>query len=350
MADYGEYEHFTGGPSPFPSWKEWYEDSRVLQGKLSAPLDIPLNKYDWYSDVPSLNAISNHEYPNFNPGIPDQYRVDVWEQDFKQDEKTGDLPNLTMMWLPDDHTAPGSTVAPTPIASVADNDLAVGRVIDDISHSQFWKDTAIFVVEDDTSSGVDHVDGHRGPLWIASPYAKRGGGIDDEYLSQINVVKTIEQILGIQPMNQMDRAAMPIFSAFTDRPNYTPYDVLHNQIPLSLDAPGTAAETAEEEKEIAAADAAAKTPDATEDAARFAAVPKAESKVAQAWKAWSINVADKRLTGLHAENDSVNPQQLNRYDWYATHAWSKPYPGETKILRPDEVPGRNWPVGYLGED
>lgn len=345
VADYGEYEAFTGGPSPFPSWKEWYEDSRVLQGKSSASLDIPLNKYNWYSDVPSLNAISNHEYPEFNLGIPDQYRVDIWEQDFKQDEKSGSLPDLTLMWLPDDHT--GGSPDPTPIASVADNDLAVGRVVDDISHSKFWKESAVFVVEDDSQAGVDHVDGHRAPLWIASPYAKRGV-IDNEYFTQLSMVKTIEQILDIQPMNQMDRAALPMFSAFTNTPNDTPYDVVHNQIPLSLGAEGAETETAEEEKEIAALDA--KTSTSPEDVAKLTAVPKAEDSVAGAWATWTSKVLDKRLTGLHAHADSVNPEQLNRYDWYTAHGWSKPYPGDTKILKPGEVPGRNMPAGYLGED
>ena len=345
VADYGEFEAFTGGPAPFPSWKEWYEDSKVMQGKLNAPLDVPLNKYNWYSDVPSLNAISNHEYPMFNLGIPDQYRVDIWEQDFKQQEKTGNLPNLNIMWLPDDHT--GGSPDPTPVASVADNDLALGRIIDDVSHSQFWKNTAVFVVEDDSQAGVDHVDGHRAPLWIASPYAKQGL-IDNEYFTQLSMVKTIEQILNIQPMNQMDRAALPMFSAFTNRPDYAPYDVEHNQIPLSLDAAGAEKETAEEEAEISALQAKA-TASPTQ-AATAAAVPKAEHSVADAWSTWMVKVADKSLTGLHAQPDSVNPEQLNRYDWYTAHGWSKPYPGDKRILKPDEVPGRNRPIGYLGED
>lgn len=345
VADYGEFEAFTGGPSPFPSWREWYEDSKVLQGKTNSPLDVPLNKYNWYSDVPSLNAISNHEYPMFNLGVPDQYRVDIWEQDFNQAEKTGNLPNLTLIWLPDDHT--GGSPDPAPIASVADNDLALGRIIDDISHSQFWKESAVFVAEDDSQAGVDHVDGHRAPVWVASPYAKRGV-IDNEYFTQLSVVKTIEQILDIQPMNQMDRAALPMFSAFTNTPNDTPYNVVHNQIPLSLGASGAAAETAEEEQEIAALDG--KPAASTNAAATVASVPKADGPVAHAWSEWMTKVADKHLTGLHAAPDSVNPEQLNRYDWYTAHGWSKPYPGDRKILKPEEVPGRNMPTGYLGED
>jgi YVTN family beta-propeller protein len=347
VADYGEFEAFLGGPSPFPSWKEWYEDSKVLEGKSSAPLDVPLEKYNWYSDVPSLNKISNHEYPLFNLGVPDQYRVDIWEKDFKEAEKSGNLPNLTIIWLPDDHT--GGYPDPTPIASVADNDLGLGRIVDDVSHSQFWKSSAVFVAEDDSQAGVDHVDGHRAPLWVASPYAKRDA-VNHEYFTQLNMVKTIEQILDIQPMNQMDRAAMPMFSAFTNTPDDTPYDVVHNQIPLTLGAEGTEAETEEEEKEIAELDEKAGTPNYVPEALKKTAVPDGEQETADAWSHWMTAKADKHLTGVHAAVDSVNPEQLNRYDWYTSHGWSKPYPGDSKILTPDEVPGRNLPAGYLGED
>jgi hypothetical protein len=343
VVNYGEYEAFSEHAGH--SWREWWQDAKVLEGKLSAPLDVPLNSYKFYSDVPSLNKISNQAFPDFDLESPDQFRVDLWEQDFKKAEGTGDLPNLTIMTFPDDHTGG----APTPIAEVADNDLAVGRLISDLSHSRFWKESAVFVEEDDSQAGVDHVDGHRSVLYVASPYAKRGV-INDEYFTQINVTKTIEQILDIQPMNQMDRAAMPMFSAFTNKPNDTPYDTVHNQVPLTLGVKGAEAETAEEEREIAAADAAAKTADTTTDAARLAAVPKSAASAAGAWGTWMRTVAHPRLTGKHAAPDSVNPQQLNRYDWYTAHGWKKPYPGDKNILTPGEVPGRNWPVGYLGED
>ena len=144
------------------------------------------------------------------------------------------MPNLTFMWLMTDHTT-GSGV-PDPVAQVADNDLAVGRVVDTISHSQFWKSTAIFIVEDDTQNGVDHVDGHRGPAFVISPYS--ASGVENDYDTQLNMVKTIEQILGIHAMNQEDWAAEPMYSAFTDHPNFAPYTVQQNQIPLTLGAPG----------------------------------------------------------------------------------------------------------------
>ena len=164
------------------------------------------------------------------------------------------MPNLTFMWLMTDHTTGSGD--PDPVAQVADNDLAVGRVVDAISHSRFWKSTAIFVMEDDTQNGVDHVDGHRAPMLVISPYSKPG--VDDQYYSQINVVRTIEQILGIQPMNQEDGSAMPMYDAFTDHPSWSafqPFDARAEPDPahprragLSVDAapapPGVASDQA----------------------------------------------------------------------------------------------------------
>src|SRR5919197_1297463 len=109
-----------------------------------------------------------------------------------------------MMWLSSDHT--GGT--PTPEAQVADGDVAVGKIVQEISHSRYWKDSAIFVVEDDSQNGIDHVDGHRAPIQIISPWAQHGT-VDSRYYSQITMIRTIEQILGIHPMNQKDTAATP---------------------------------------------------------------------------------------------------------------------------------------------
>jgi hypothetical protein len=168
-----------------------------------------------------VNAIDDHAYPKFDLTIPDQYRVDVWQQSFQNSEKTGSLPGLNLLWLPDDHTAGIGSGDPYPVAEVADNDLALGRIVDTISHSSFWKSSAIFVLEDDPQNGVDHVDGHRSVLWMISPYA-RHGAVNDTYYSQINVVKTIEMLLGMAPMNQEDAAAEPMYDAFTSHPDFSP--------------------------------------------------------------------------------------------------------------------------------
>ncbi len=219
-ADFGEYQNFLDVPAG-ATWQQFYQDSQILEGKASGPLPVPESGVNSYADIPSLNAISNHEYPKFDLNIPDQYRADVWQQSFANSEKTGKLASLNMLWLPDDHTAGIGGGTPYPVAEVADNDLALGRIVDTISHSQFWKSTAIFVLEDDPQNGVDHVDGHRSVLWVISPYA-RHGAINDTYYTQINVVKTIEMILGARPMNQEDEAALPMYNAFTAKPDFTP--------------------------------------------------------------------------------------------------------------------------------
>jgi YVTN family beta-propeller protein len=329
--DFGEYNNFIQQPSPTPSWSDYYKDSQILEGKATGPLPVPTSEVYSYADIPSLNAIDDHQYPVFDLGIPDQYRSDIWLQSFERSEKSGQLANLNLIWMPDDHTAGVGTGDPQPTAEVADNDLAVGRIISTISHSKFWKSSAVFVVEDDTQNGVDHVDGHRGPLLIASPYAKRGI-VDDTYYTQLNLVKTIEQILGIAPMNQEDRAAEPMRDAFTNKANLTPYTVRPNQIPLTLGLTTTSSTSA----------AAAFVPAAP----AAIGVPAAEQAIYEQWVAWSRT---GRFNGTHPIQDWANPEQLNRLDWYSAHGWKIPYPGDKAILAPDQVPGHNLPADYLGD-
>ncbi|WP_269854504.1 bifunctional YncE family protein/alkaline phosphatase family protein [Streptomyces sp. RPT161] len=201
VQDFAEYAGNIALPSTgAPTWAQWYHDSQVLEGKASGPLHTPIGRYPTTSDVPSVNAVNHPDYPTFDTDIPDQYRVDIWQRHFNDSVRSGRLANLTMIQLPQDHTNGISGTDPYPTAMAADNDLAVGRIVDTISHSRFWKDSAIFVLEDDSQNGVDHVDGHRAPLWVISPYAKRHTVVST-YYSQVNVVRTIEQILGAQPMN-----------------------------------------------------------------------------------------------------------------------------------------------------
>jgi YVTN family beta-propeller protein len=339
VRNYGEFEAATTGKQG--TWQQYYADSQIMEGKATGPLPVAQNAAQWVSDVPSLNQVSNHDYPHFDPSIPDQYRADIWEQDFKNAEKTGVLPSLTTMTLGDDHTGG----APTGEAQNADNDLAVGRIVSDISHSQFWKDSAVFVLEDDTQAGSDHVDGHRGPLFIASPYAKRGV-VNSGYYTQVNVVKTIEQILGAQPMNQMDQAAVPMYDAFTNTPNLTPYTLQPNQVPLTQGVtnliPLTPSASTAADPSAAAAVTATNGPAAP-------AVPAAEKSVAGQWATWYKTEAEPKLTGPNAVADATNPAQMNRYDWYTSTDWAKPYPGDKHILPPTKVPGRNLPSDFLGD-
>ena len=229
-----------------------------------------------------------------------------------------------MIWMPDDHTAGVGTGDPYPVAEVADNDLAVGRIVNSIAHSKEWKSSLVMVVEDDTQNGVDHVDGHRGPLLIASPYAKRGV-VNSDYYTLLNAVKTVEQILGIAPMNQEDRAATPMSDAFTNTPDDAPYNVLPNQIPLTEGLTAKAPAT----KSVAAAGKAL----APETPAQ-ANIPVAVRGIYAQWVVWSRN---GRFNGTNAIQDFANPAQLNRLDWYSAHNWEGALPGRQGD--PDARPG-----------
>ena len=335
---YGEYNNFLRQEAPVPSWSKYYQDSQILEGKATGTLPVPESSVNTYADIPSLNAIDDHEYPAFDLGIPDQYRTDVWDQSFAQSVKSGRLANLNLIWMPDDHTAGIGTGDPNPVAEVADNDLAVGRIIDTISHSKFWKSSAVFVLEDDTQNGADHVDGHRGPLLVASPYARRGV-VDNTYYTQLNVVRTVEQILGFAPMNQEDRAAEPMTSAFANTPDFAPYNDVPNQIPLTqgLTSPPATASPA-------AVPAAA--PTFTPQSPAELSIPRSERSTYEEWVVWSRN---GRFNGSGALQDWANPAQLNRLDWYSAHNWKTPYPGDKAILTPGEVPGADLPADYLGD-
>jgi hypothetical protein len=342
VAAYGEYNNYMTEVGPAPTWSEYYQDSQILEGKSKGPLPVPESSLYTYSDIPSLTAIDDHEFPPFDLDIPDQYRADVWQQSFAQSEKTGQLPNLELIWMPDDHTAGVGTGDPNPVSEVADNDLAVGRMIDTISHSKFWSSSAVFVVEDDTQNGTDHVDGHRGPLLIASPYAKRGI-VDSTYYTQLNVVKTIEQILGVSPMNQEDLAAEPMFNAFTNTPDLTPYNYVPNQISLTA---GLTSATSSTGSTAATSKSSPTVPTLVGASPASLGVPRSEWGLYEQWVAWSRN---GRFNGNLAVQDWANPEQLNRLDWYSAHDWKVPYPGDKSILLPAQVPGANLPAGYLGD-
>jgi hypothetical protein len=295
---WGENADVFAGPKGEPaqgSWSQWYHDSQVLEGKATGPLHAPVGFYRTGSDMPSLNKILQPEYPNFQTQIPDQYRADLFLNNLKSYEKSGNLPALNMMWVMTDHTSGTSPGLPTPQAAVADNDLATGRIIDGISHSKFWKDSAIFVVEDDSQNGLDHVDGHRNVALVASPYAKRGTVVHD-YYSQLNITRTIEQILGLPPMNQLDLATKPMYDVFTDKPNFTPYNAVSNQVPLDTLNPA----------------------------------PAALSGPAKVWAQWASGQN-------YTTEDAVNMEQSNRLIWYSSNRFTKPYPGDSKVLLPTEV-------------
>ena len=152
--------------------------------------------------------------------------------------------------------------------------------------------------------------------------------VDDTYYSQITMIRTIEQILGIHPMNQKDSAASPMATAFTQKPDYTPFNAVPNRTPLTLGYPTQPScgwDT------LPARDAAAQP---------STVVPDSAKQVAAQWQQWK---SQQRLTGPNAVPDYANPAQLNHLTWYETHGWTTPYPGESKIYAPDQVPGADLP-------
>jgi YVTN family beta-propeller protein len=178
-----------------------------------------------------LRDIYHPTYGAAESRIPDVARADIFLQEFHQFEQNGQLPSLVLLLLYNDHTAGTSPGFPTPRAQVADNDLALGKIVDAISHSRYWKDSAIFVTEDDSQDGLDHVDGHRTVGLVISPYTRRHA-VDGTFYSIVNMFRTIEQILGLPPQNQYALAAQPMFDVFTSKRDLRPYTFLPNQIPL----------------------------------------------------------------------------------------------------------------------
>jgi DNA-binding beta-propeller fold protein YncE len=220
--------------------------SRCEHGKIQPGEPLPeewggaVNKWPWAipliaSNVATKPELVGHfaeEAPDFNLAIPDQIRVDIflrhlkgWVEDKEQGRDT--MPNFVMLRLPNDHTAGTRPGGPSPKASVADNDLAVGRAVDAISHSPFWDDTAFFILEDDAQDGADHVDAHRSIALVVSKYAPHGGEgkpfVDSRFYSTVSVIRTMESLLGLPPMNNNDALCSLISTLFTgpgDQPAY----------------------------------------------------------------------------------------------------------------------------------
>jgi DNA-binding beta-propeller fold protein YncE len=175
--------------------------------------------------IARLNQFLVPDYPAYGLRVPDVVRARIFVRHLKEWESAGTMPNLVMIQLPSDHTAGTTPGFSTPRACMADNDMAVGQVVDAISHSKFWKSTLILVVEDDAQDGLDHVDGHRTIALAVSPYTKRGT-IDSTFYSQVSMVKTIELILGVPPMSIFDFIANDMRQSFHLTPDLTPYQAI----------------------------------------------------------------------------------------------------------------------------
>jgi len=304
--EYVEYDTFQqpNGSTSEPSWKQFYHDALKFESGQEKTLFYQ-NTIQAHCSIP---AVYNHligNFPQFDLNIPDQFRVDLWVQDFQNDVKGGTVPALSILWIMDDHTGG----PPTAEAQQADNDLAVGRIIDYISHSNVWSSSAIFLEEDDAQNGVDHVDGHRSPGYIISPYAVQSGPTDHTYYTQVNMTRTMEQILGLRPMNQFDLVASPMRTAFvkgTPPPdNFKPWTHVKNQIPLDDGVMANAA-------------------DATSS-------PEVKA-MRQAWLQKKAEIFAGKLTRPDAED----PDTVNHLNWYTTTGFKVPYPGEKAVRPPSE--------------
>jgi YVTN family beta-propeller protein len=183
------------------------------------------NPVDLQPSIPGLLGHTDLHYPGWDLKLMDQVRVARWLRVFAGYVVAGSMPTMQFVYLPSDHTFGTTPRARKPSAYVADNDLALGRLVEAVSHSPFWASTAIFVVEDDAQDGPDHVDGHRSIAFAISPYTQTGR-VDSTFYSTVSVLRTMELLLGVPPMSQFDRAATPMTAAFSSTPNLRPYDAL----------------------------------------------------------------------------------------------------------------------------
>jgi YVTN family beta-propeller protein len=190
--------------------------------------------------LPAIEPYTCPDFPGFTTEILDVERADIFIRELHAFEKSGKFPNLLIVYLPNNHTNGLKPDSRTPAAMVADNDLAVGKIVDALSHGRYWKDSCVFVTEDDPQDGFDHVDGHRSSCLVISPYTKRNAVVSDFY-NQTSVLHTMELMLGLPPMNQLDSLAPTMSGCFNPKPDLAPFTVLANLIPLDQRNPAKTA-------------------------------------------------------------------------------------------------------------
>jgi YVTN family beta-propeller protein len=254
-------------------------------------------RYNTRSQIPSLDKALVREYPGWTQEVPDVVKAEDILAHLRDWNDAASMPELVMVILPNDHTVGTSPGWCTPRACVADNDLALGRIVEGLSHSKFWPTMAIFVVEDDAQNGVDHIDGHRTVALAISPYTRRGI-VDSTFYSQPSMVKTIELILGLPAMSVFDLVATDMRASFIaagERPDLTPYDALEPRVSLY--------ETNQRVGEI-------RGPSSVER--RRAALASARMR---------FDVPDAAPT-----------DRLNRILWHEARGWSTPFPGVRQAL------------------
>jgi YVTN family beta-propeller protein len=227
LRDYGEYAitvaHWRDkSKTRAPAFLDYYRDFINQTGAIEIGCRPSIESLRPYLATNTVGWALNS---------PDAFRAAQFIRELKQFEQTGDFPNLTIICLPNDHTCGTKSGCPTPAAMAADNDLAFGQIVEAISRSRFWQDTCILAIEDDPQAGWDHVSGYRTTCYVASPYTRRAAVVSTQY-NQTSLLRTMELMLGLPPMNQMDATATPMTACFTDRPDLTAFKALTNNIPL----------------------------------------------------------------------------------------------------------------------
>ena len=323
FGEYIEYNTFLTptGSTAEPQWIDFYNDALAYECGAEPQL-YNFNTVASHSPLPNLILRTVQNYPQFDLGIPDQFRYDIWSQVFAKDVAAGSVPQLEFMWISSDHTGG----PPTSQAMQADNDLALGRYIDAISHSPIWSSSAIFVEEDDAQNGVDHVDGHRSPGYVISPYvtqvnSDQGGGVveDSTFYTQVNMTRTIEQILGLTPMNQFDLVASPMKTLFVNNPppaNFAPWTHVPNAVPLTMGVTQTPAQPIPSCPTVAAMKAKPTTPD---------------SGAVKTLRAGWMKKKAEIFAGKQHIPDSEDPDTVSHYNWYEATGFTRPFPGEKKV-------------------
>jgi YVTN family beta-propeller protein len=270
---------------------EYAGSTREMYGKTRAQMLEEWNNgadftrtWNITAPIEPMNRILAKNFPAYSTNIPDVVRAQIFLADLKRFEAEGKLPNLILLQLPSNHTNGASPGASTPQAMVADNDLALGQIVEALSKSKFWPKMAIFVVEDDAQNGVDHVDGHRTTAFVVSPYARRGH-IDSTFYAHQSMLKSIELILGLPTMSIFDLIAHDMRNSFTATPDLRPF-------------------TAEQPKTDL-----------------FARNPQVRALNGQARQA-AIDSAKMRFD----VPDAAPTDRLNRIVWGQIKGWNQPYP------------------------
>ena len=320
------YGEWSGGYTIAPksngsaySWADFYNTSLYKEtGGQQGSMAVPDNSDTESATIPSVEAVLDAHYPSFNLGIPDQYRADYWIPMFQAQDAANAVPNLTIIWLPDDHTAGTTTGLPLPDNFEADNDLALGRMVEAISTSKAWPSSAIFIEEDDSQDGVDHIDGHRQPVYVVSPYAASPqssgvGRVIHTTYTQENVNRTIENILGFAPLTQFDLTASPMFDCFQNEADTAPFTHVPATTPLNI-GPGNVV------------------------------IPgtgpinySMNTRMTPMQRAWNL-ASNAMLKGKLGKADSVDENFLNHVVWYSATDWKRPYPGDRRI---------EWPAAFV---